>query len=60
MQSTISDIGYGYGYLLASEIAENYQSLLKNLLGDKWYDEVSELTVYWVTTIEYLATHFHG
>ena len=37
----VADIGYGYGYLLANEIAENYQSLMKSLLGDKWYDEVS-------------------
>ena len=37
-----ADIGYGYGYLLANEIAENYQSLMKSLLGDKWYDGVSE------------------
>ena len=34
------DIGYGYGYLLAREVAENYQALMKSLLGDKWYDEV--------------------
>ncbi|CAI8034547.1 hypothetical protein GBAR_LOCUS19443 [Geodia barretti] len=26
-------IEYGYGYLLANEIAENYQSLMKSLLG---------------------------
>ena len=38
---SLPDIGYAYGYLLADEIAENYQSLLKSLLGDKWYDEVS-------------------
>ena len=35
------DIGYGYGYLLANEVSENYWSLLKSILGDKWYDEVS-------------------
>ena len=40
----LTDIGYAYGYLLADEIAENYQSLLKSLLGDKWYDEVSEVS----------------
>ena len=48
-----TDIGYGYGYLLAGEIAENYQSLMKSLLGDDMVSKDSGRTSpatcrYWI------------
>ena len=36
-----ADIGYAYGNLLSEEISYAYNALLKTLIGDKWYDEVS-------------------
>jgi hypothetical protein len=35
------EMGYAYGTLLSKEIEAAYNSLLRFIVGDHWYDKVS-------------------